>query len=34
MGVIGPPLYSGGAMKNIYRYLSHISIKNEMFDGP
>jgi hypothetical protein len=33
VGVLGAPLYPAGAMKNIYRYLSHISIENGRFTG-
>ena len=27
MGVIGAPVYPGGAIRSIYRYLSHLSIE-------
>jgi hypothetical protein len=32
-GVIGAPLYPGGAIRTIYRYLSHLSIENDTFIG-
>ena len=31
MGVIGAPLYPDGAIRTIYRYLSHLSMKNGRF---
>jgi hypothetical protein len=33
MGVLGAPLYLGGAIRSIYRYLSRLSIENGRFTG-
>ena len=33
MGVLGAALYTGGAIKILQRYLSHLSMKNGWFNG-
>jgi hypothetical protein len=33
MGVLGVPLYPGGALRSIYRYLIRLSMENGRFTG-